>query len=151
MRVGVVGVFVVGLVALGIAAASSTPANAQRSDDQEVMGPGLYIYQTRITGASCEDATRTGYVDSFVAAINGVPGSRTMDMMLTNSDHWKEWDLTVQANGTIVGVARVRNRSARFEVRRNGSRFTGTGNRQYNSNGQRCRIDFDALLRRIDV
>lgn len=120
-------------------------------NDQEVLGPGLYIYQTRITEASCNDATRTGYVDSYVAAINGIPRSRSMDMMLTNSDYWKEWDINIQANGTVVGTARVRNRSARFEVRRNGSRFTGTGFREYTSNGTRCRIEFDALLRRIDV
>jgi len=147
MRLGVVWVLVLGL----LPALNGPPASAQRRQQQEVLGPGIYIYQTRITEATCNDATRTGYVDSYVAAINGIPGASSMDMMLTNSEYWKEWDLTVQANGMIVGQARVRNRSARFEVRRNGTRFTGTGNRVYTSNGQRCTIEYDALLRRIDV
>ena len=144
MRLGLLGVLVLGLVP----ALSAVDAQPRQ---QEILGPGLYVYQTRITEASCNDATRTGHVDSFVAAINGVPRSPTMEMMLTNSEHWKEWSITVHANGLIVGQARVRNRSARFEVRRNGSRFTGTGHREYRSNGSPCRIEFDALLRRIDA
>lgn len=137
---------------VGVAAYSvDVAAQNARSNRQEILGPGLYLYQTRVTEASCNDATPTGYVESYVAAINGVPGNRTMDMMLTNSEHWKEWSVTIHANGLIVAEARVRNRNARFEVRRNGSRFTGTGYREYRSNGSPCRIEFDALLRRVDV
>ena len=127
---------------------------AAQAGEQEILGPGLYIYQTRITGATCNDATQTGFVNSYVATIDGIPRSPSMEMTLTNSEYWKTWDITVR-NGTIVGEARVRNRSAHFEVRRRGSRFTGTGHRIYQStvdgNRMRCRIEFDALLRRVDV
>jgi hypothetical protein len=130
--------------------------------EQTVLGPGMYIYQTRTRSASCNDDERTGYVSSFVAPIHGVPGSRSMRMQLVNSPWWPQWTLTVDASGLVSGDATLHNSRpgpdqprSHFEVRLDGPRFTGTGWRSYQStvDGQprTCRVEFDALLRRIDL
>jgi len=66
------------LLALG----GSSRVRAQ--GDQTVLGPGMYVFQTRTRSATCGDDERTGYVSTFLAPIHGVPGSRTMRMTLEN-------------------------------------------------------------------
>lgn len=129
--------------------------------DQTVLGPGMYVYQTRTRSASCADDERTGYVSSFVVPIHGIPGSRTMRMTLVNSQYWPRWNLVVDAQNQVIGDAVMEGSRpgpdqprSHFEVRRDRNRFTGTGYRQYNATidgvRQTCRVEFDALLRRID-
>lgn len=141
------------------------PARAQDAPvamDQTVLGPGLYVFQTRTLAATCGDDERTGYVSSFVASIDGVPGSRSMQMHLVDARFWSSWTLTVGADGMIhgeslmdgtTGASRPMNR---FDVSRDAtSRFTGRGARSYDAtiggHAQHCEVTFDALLRRIDL
>lgn len=132
-------------------------ARAQTRDDQRVLGPGMYVFQTRTTRASCDDDERTGYVSSFVAPIHGVPGASTMRMQLLNSPYWSTWSVTVQADGRVVAESTLDGAEGpnaptnRFEVRREGDRFTGTGVRRYRSGSRQCEVRYDALLRRIDL
>ena len=139
-------------------------AGAQTADDQQVLGPGLYEFQTRTRSASCDDDERTGYVSSFVAPIHGIPGARRMRMQLLNSPYWSTWSITVEADGMVVGEAHLDGASGpnaptnRFEVRREGSghsRFVGHGERSYTATvdgeSRRCTVRYDALLRRIDL
>lgn len=121
--------------------------------EQSVLGPGLYVFQTRTVSATCGDDERTGYVSTFVAAIHGIPGSREMRMQLVNSPWWASWTLRVEPSGQIIGDARVEgeSRTNHFEVSRDRrGRFAGQGTRTYRSGQQRCSVTFDALLRRID-
>lgn len=151
---GVVGGAIAVLGSIG-----SHRASAQ--EEQTVLGPGMYVFQTRTRSASCNDDERTGYVSSFVAPIHGVPGSRTMRMQLLNNPYFANWSITVTPQGVIMGESQLEGaRSAdsptnRFEVRRQGDRFTGTGSRSYTATvggrRQRCTVEFDALLRRIDA
>lgn len=151
------------LVALAALTALVSSSSAQEAPDlppQTVLGPGLYVFQTRTRTASCQDDERTGYVSSFVAPIHGVPGSRTMRMQLVNSPWWSTWTLRVDASDRIVGDAFLDGSSgpsrptSHFEVTRNGDRFTGEGSRTYDATiagaRQRCVVTFDALLRRLD-
>jgi hypothetical protein len=95
-----------------------------------------------------------------VAPIHGIPGSRTMRMQLVNSPWWSSWSLTVRPDGTIVGESTLDGAEGpnaptnRFEIRRDGDRFTGRGARQYmatiDGRRRRCTVRYDALLRRID-
>ncbi len=127
-------------------------ATAQVRDEQGVVGPGLYAFQMRITHASCGDADRTGFVSSYFGAIDGIPGARHMVLRLLNSSYWPRWELEVDAAGVVTAVSRnerVRGTN-RFEVRLDGSRFTGTGTRTYMRGERRCAVTYDALLRRID-
>lgn len=117
---------------------------------QRVLGPGLYVFQTRITGATCGDADHTGYVNSYFAAVDGIPASMDMDMKLMNSSYWPSWDLHVDGQ-TVRGTAsneRI-NGTQRVEMRVNGSRFTGTGTRTYSRGNRRCEVQYDALLRKL--
>ncbi|MFK7986947.1 MAG: hypothetical protein AB8I08_13060 [Sandaracinaceae bacterium] len=131
------------------------PAQAQSTDTQTVLGPGLYVFQTRTLSATCNDDERTGYVHTFIAPIHGVPGDRRMRMQLTNSRHWPGWDIVVAQNGTITGDAALdgnRNPTPNtprnhFEVQPRRDRFVGTGVRTYRSEGRTCEVRFDALLR----
>lgn len=135
---------------------------AAQTDGQTVLGPGLYVFQTRTRSAVCEDDERTGYVSSFVAPIHGVPGSRTMRMQLLNSPWWSRWTIVVDANDRIVGDSTMDGQSGpnaarnHFELERDRrrDRFTGTGTRTYmtTTDGQRreCAVTYDALLRRLD-
>jgi hypothetical protein len=143
-----------------------TPVHAQDAPvamDQMALGPGLYVFQTRTLGATCGDDERTGYVSSFVASIDGVPGSRSMQMHLLDARFWSTWTLTVSASGMIhaeslmdgtTGANRPMNA---FDVSRDatGPRFTGHGARTYEGtvggHAQHCEVTFDALLRRIDL
>ncbi len=127
-------------------------ADAQTRDDQSILGPGLYVFQMRITAASCGDADRTGFVSSYYGAIDGIPGARHMVLRLLDSRFWPRWELEVDAAGVIAGVShneRVGGTN-RFELRLNGDRFTGTGTRTYRRGQERCSVSYDALLRRID-
>lgn len=149
------------LIALSLMAAaltiqSSRPAAAQTRSDQAVLGPGLYVFQTRTISATCGDASRTGFVTSYYAAIDGIPGSREMTMNLLNSEHWPRWAIAVNADGNVVahayldGTAGANRPSAHFELMRQPDKFAGRGIRSYRSGGQQCTITYDALLRRID-
>lgn len=130
--------------------------------DQSALGPGIYVFQTRTLAATCGDDERSGYVSSFVATIDGVPGSRTMSMHLTNARFWSTWSLTVDAAGMVHGESLMdettgANRPTnRFDVSRDATgRFTGHGARGYDTtlagHPQHCEVSFDALLRRIDI
>ena len=125
--------------------------------DQAVMGPGLYVFQTRLTDATCGDISGSGYVNSYVAEIQGVPGDGEMHMNLPNSDYWPRWEVRVMPNGHVGGTATVDDSNARsssFDVSRREGQFTGRGSRTYTRlvDGQRrrCTVEFDTLLRRID-
>jgi len=149
-------------LALAVAASAllAVPGIAQ-TDTQTILGPGLYVFQTRTRSASCGDDERTGYVSSFVAPIHGVPGSRTMRMQLLNSPYWSEWRITVNAQDAVIGESTMtgqRGPSAprnQFEVRVDRDRFTGTGTRTYTRTAggrtEQCSVTYDALLRRIDA
>lgn len=127
---------------------------AAQDDLQTVLGPGLYVFQTRTSGASCGDDERTGYVSTFIAPIHGVPGSRSMRMQLVNSPYWANWTIRVDASNRIIGDIEVDGRTNHFEVTANRGRFTGEGVRTYNARidgaMRRCQVTYDALLRRID-
>jgi hypothetical protein len=131
---------------------------AGAGDRQTVLGPGLYVFQTRTREASCGDSEPDGYVLSFFAAIHGIPHATKMTMELVNTPHFKEWTLQVATHQGISGKSRIGTAAdgpeSVFEVKLVGDRFKGTGYRSYNStvNGkkQRCRVNYDALLRRLD-
>ncbi|MFK8002136.1 MAG: hypothetical protein AB8H86_21255 [Polyangiales bacterium] len=128
---------------------------------QRVLGPGAYVYQTRLDTATCEDDSNSGFTSSFFAAIDGVPGAADMRMSLVNSDYWPRWTLVVRPDGTVVGDATIRGQEgpnaarSHFEVQRRGDHLRGRGYREYNRtiDGQRrrCRNDFDVLIRRLDL
>ncbi len=130
--------------------------------DQTVLGPGVYVFQTRTLAATCGDDERSGYVSSFVASIDGVPGSRAMTMHLHDARYWSTWDLTVAASGSVHGSSLMDGTSGPnrpnnvFDVTRDASgRFTGHGARGYDAtiagHAQHCEVTYDALMRRIDL
>ncbi|MFT5356930.1 MAG: hypothetical protein ACI9KE_004156 [Polyangiales bacterium] len=127
---------------------------------QRVLGPGAYIYQTRLDTATCEEDSSSGFTSSFFAAVDGVPGAQDMRMSLVNSEHWPTWTLHVMANGMVTGDATVRGQRGQnparshFEIQRRGDHLRGRGFREYSrtvdGETRRCRNDFDVLLRRMD-
>lgn len=149
------------VVCVAVAAGALQAARGQEpatSDRQTVLGPGLYVFQTRTRDASCKDSEQDGYVLSYFAAIHGVPHATSMGMELTNTPHFKTWTLKVSGNNTVVGDARIGTAAdapdSHFEVKLEKDRFKGTGFRTYNGtlDGKkvRCRVNYDALLRRLD-
>jgi hypothetical protein len=134
-------------------------AEAQHGASQRVLGPALYVFQTRLDHSSCGDSGASGSVTSYFAAIDGIPGSREMTMHLLNSNWWSTWRLTVTAEGQVVGdsqqdrVEGPRRGDSHFELTRDGEKFTGRGSRSYTAtidgHPQRCRMSYDALLRRL--
>ncbi|MFO0695006.1 MAG: hypothetical protein U0230_15715 [Polyangiales bacterium] len=153
------GIATASAAGLAIAQGSAPPADAP-STPQTVLGPGLYVFQTRITAATCGDADRTGDVTSYYAAIDGIPGSRQMRMGLLNSRFWPSWTLNVTANDHVVGdadqegVTGPHRGHSHFDVGPDNGRFTGQGTREYSrqvgTETARCRVTYDALLKRID-
>jgi len=143
------------VVLASLFALSSGAARAQ--SEQTVLGPGMYVFQTRTRSATCGDDERTGYVSSFMAPIHGVPGSRAMRMHLTNSEYFPHWRITVNARSHVIGRATLEGASGpnaptnEFDVHLERGRFVGTGTRRYRANGRDCAVEYDALLRRIDV
>ncbi|MET0286846.1 MAG: hypothetical protein ABW352_20355 [Polyangiales bacterium] len=141
---------------LGVLATFDSHASGQETT-QSVLGPGLYVFQTRTRGSLCNDSEKDGYVMSFVAAIDGVPGSTTMTMSLVNNPHFSKWSLRV-TDETLAGAAKMGTTAggpeSHFTATLDGDRWKGTGARTYNSvfegKPTRCRVDYDALLRRID-
>ncbi|HEX6244835.1 MAG TPA: hypothetical protein VFZ61_28140 [Polyangiales bacterium] len=151
----------IGAVALWAAmagAALGVARSQEPSDRQTVLGPGLYIFQTRTRDASCKDSEQDGYVLSYFAAIHGVPHAASMGMELTNTPHFKTWTLKVVGNNGVVGDSRIGTAAdapdSHFEVKLEKDRFRGTGYRTYNGTFEgkkvRCRVNYDALLRRLD-
>jgi len=130
---------------------------ASAQDEQALLGPGMYVFQTRTRSATCGDDERTGYVSTFVAPIHGVPGSPTMRMQLLNSPYFSQWTITVTAEMHVIGDATQTGQASpnaptnHFDVTRRGDRFVGTGVRRYRSGGRACEVQFDALLRQIDL
>jgi hypothetical protein len=124
---------------------------------QTVLGPGLYVFQTRVRNSSCGDAEPDGYVTSYLASIDGVPGAIEMTMDIVNTAHFKTWQLKV-TNQDVLGESRLGSGvdapDSHFEVRLEKDRFKGVGSRSYNANRggkvERCRVNYDALLRRLD-
>jgi hypothetical protein len=141
---------------LGVLASSDRSALGQEVT-QSVLGPGLYVFQTRTRGSLCKDSEKDGYVMSFVAAVDGVPGSTTMTMQLVNNPHFAKWSLRV-TDETLAGAAKMSTAAgapeSHFTATLEGDKWKGTGARTYNSvfegKPTRCRVDYDALLRRID-
>lgn len=142
--------------------ADAVPAAAQRVlDEQRVLGPGLYVFQTRLDESTCGQSSETGNVVSYYAAVDGVPGASAMKMNLINSHYWPRWSLTVSANARVVGdaeqagVPAARRGRAHFELRQDDGHFVGRGYREYfaivDGESRRCRMAYDALLRRIDL
>jgi len=138
--------------------AQGAPPAEAAARQQTVLGPGLYIFQTRTRDASCGDSEADGYVISYFAAIHGIPHSLEMKMELVNTPHFKDWVLKVAANTTIRGDARIGTAAdspeTHFEVKLEGDRFKGTGARTYNGSKDgkkvRCQVNYDTLLRRLD-
>jgi hypothetical protein len=145
------------LAPVDVAAAQARPASSDWV--QNVLGPGLYVFQTRTRSSTCGDAERDGYVLSYVAAINGVPGSVAMSMEVVNTPHFKSWSLQVSKENVLEGESRIGIAAdapdAHFTVSRDGERWKGTGFRTYpgklDGKPTRCRVEFDALLRRVDI
>jgi hypothetical protein len=144
---------------LGHSARSARPWSiAEAQDKQGVLGPGLYVFQTRTREASCKDAEPDGYVLSYFAAIDGIPGSVGMTMQLVNTSHFKDWALKISGNA-IVGDSKIGKAAdapeSHFEVTKDGDRFKGTGHRAYNGSfqgkPQRCKVTYDALIKRLDM
>jgi hypothetical protein len=135
------------------------PAGGADANRQTVLGPGLYVFQTRTREALCGDSEGDGYVLSFMAAINGVPHSITMSMELINNQHFKSWTLKVVGNNQVIGDSKMGTApdapDSHFEVKLEGDRFKGTGFRSYNGTKDgkktRCRVNYDALIRRLDA
>ncbi len=140
-------------VALALGAVTEVAA----AETQSVLGPGLYVFQTRTRGSTCGDAEKDGYVLSYFAAIDGVPGATAMTMQLVNTQHFKDWQLAVQGE-SIRGVSRIDSGAnapiSSFEVTREGDRFKGKGSRSYQAKIKgkvtACRVDYDALIKRLD-
>jgi hypothetical protein len=147
-----------GLWASAERASGQDKAAADASKTQTVLGPGLYVFQTRTRDASCGDSEPDGYVLSYFAAIHGIPHAVSMTMELTNTPHFKNWTLKILDNKQVVGDSRIGTAAdapdTHFEVKLDGDRFKGTGFRTYNGtvDGKktRCRVNYDALLRRLD-
>jgi len=155
--VGVLGA--VGVAAAVLLAGHRGQAQPESPDIQTVLAPGLYVFQLRLDRATCTEGFTSGYVTSFFAAIDGTPGSRAMDMRLLNSAFWPEWTLAIGTDGTITGVSHQAGVTGpergenTFEVSHDGRKFVGRGSRSWTQtvNGQRtrCRVFYDALLRRL--
>lgn len=126
---------------------------------QGLLGPGLYVFQTRTRASTCNDSERNGYVMSFFAAVDGVPGSTTMTMQLVNTPHFVKWSLRVADEGTLLGDSKMGTAAGapetHFSATLEEDRWKGTGSRSYNGvfegKPTRCRVDYDVLLRRIDA
>lgn len=128
--------------------------------EQGVLAPGLYLFQTRTRDGNCPDATRTGYVTSAVATMDGVPGACEMTMQLINSKYWPTWNLSVTAQGVITGTANRNGGkdaalgSSRFELKAKKDRFQGVGARSYtmevDGHKKDCVLNYDALLKPLD-
>jgi hypothetical protein len=163
MRKNLMIVFLLGCLTGALAmqhGAFDRRASAQTASAQSLLGPGLYVFQNRLDRATCGDASGSGYVNSYVAAVNGIPGSATMQMALPDSTYWPTWELGITPDGHIVGVSQQAGMTgpdrgdSHFDLTLQGEQFTGRGQRSYMStvNGQRrrCTVEFDTLLRRID-
>ncbi len=147
-------------LAIALLAPRHDAAVVAQDSEQSVLGPGLYVFQTRIDHATCGDGERTGYVSSYFASVDGIPGSRTMRMSLLNSSYWPTWELAVSSSNAVIGDARMRGQTgpsageSHFELAHQGQRFTGRGTRSYDATvdgqRQRCRISYEALLRKLD-
>jgi hypothetical protein len=74
-----------------------------------------------------------------------------------NTAHFKDWTLKITGKD-VLGESRMGTGNdapdSHFEVRWEKDRFKGVGSRSYNgtNNGkpERCRVNYDALLRRLD-
>jgi hypothetical protein len=137
-----------------------TQAPAPDPSRQTVLGPGLYVFQTRTRDAVCGDSEGDGYVLTFLGPIHGIPHAVNMTMELTNNQHFKIWTLKVIGNSQVIADSKMGSAAdapdSHFDVKRDGDRFKGTGYRSYNGTGKdgkktRCRVNYDALLRRLDL
>jgi hypothetical protein len=96
---------------------------------------------------------------SFFAAIDGIPASTTMTMQLVNTPHFVKWSLRVMDDGTLLGDSKMGTAAGapetHFSATLDDDRWKGTGSRSYNGvfegKPTRCRVDYDVLVRRIDM
>jgi hypothetical protein len=155
----VISIAALSFVSVAPHARSEAPAAAADANRQTVLGPGLYVFQTRTRDATCRDSEGDGYVLTFMGAIHGIPHAVSMTMELTNNQHFKTWTLKVNGNSQVIGDSRIGTAAdapdSHFEVKIDGDRFKGTGYRSYNGTADgkkvRCRVNYDALLRRLDL
>lgn len=133
---------------------SDSPALAK----QTMVGPGAYVFQTRVRGATCGDDTKSNLTRTFYASVEGYPGKDNFTMELLNSKYWPSWTLKVVGNKQVFIESVVEQKKSTRE-----SRFTldkkkkgvlrGFGYREYDTviDGQkkRCRVDMEAILRPI--
>lgn len=146
------------LGALALVAPPPSVATAQdtAAPPQTLIAPGVYTFQTRLDHSSCGSRSTSGIVRTFVAVINGVPGSREMTMNLLNSSYWSRWTLRVTDEGYVVGDSQQDNvqganrGDSHFELRLDDGKLSGRGSRSYMQrvSGQmtRCRTSYDTLL-----
>jgi len=88
--------------------------------------------------------------------VNGVPGSRQLSMRLLGTQFWSTWTLQITEEGNVVGDAQQdgvegpARGDSHFELRVEGTRFSGRGSRSYTQRQggelQRCRVSYDALF-----
>lgn len=146
-----------GLVALAAASLMPASAPAQPEAPQTLLGPGLYVFQTRLDHATCGESSDSGKVTSYFAALDGRPGAREMKMSLLNSPHWPTWTVTVSSENKIYGDAQQANVAgphrgeAHFELELQRGKLMGRGSRAWtmrvDGKPTRCRMAFDALLK----
>ena len=82
-----------------------------------------------------------------------------MAMQLVNTPHFVKWTLRVSDDGKLSGSSKMGTTSGapetHFTASLDDDKWKGTGARTYNGvlDGKptRCRVDYDALLRRIDA
>jgi hypothetical protein len=80
-------------------------------------------------------------------------------MQLVNTPHFSKWSLRASDDGTVSGSSRIGTSAGapetHFAASLEGDRWKGNGARTYNGtlDGKpaRCRVDYDAPLRRIDT
>ncbi|NOY90220.1 MAG: hypothetical protein GXP55_03345 [Deltaproteobacteria bacterium] len=136
--------------------AAQAATDAEQDAPQTAIAPGVYSFQTRLDLSSCGQRITTGSVRTYVATVDGVPGSRELRMRLLGSDYWSRWTLHVTAEGYVVGdsqqdgVEGPARGDSHFELRLVDGKLSGRGSRSYTQRrrGQsmRCRVSYDALL-----
>lgn len=149
--------------ALGVVLATfvfaASAQSKQTSDKQNILAPGLYMFQMRIRHATCGDAERTGDIRSFLVSIDGKPGARSLSARMPTNKYWPEWKIVVTDENLVVADADLVGGPghSHFELKENRRKrqFQGTGLRSYKSvvDGEKrdCRISYDALIKSLTM
>lgn len=140
-------------------ASQAKVVKAQKSETQNVLAPGLYMFQMRVRHATCGDAERTGEISSFLVSADGKPGAREMSFRMPNNKYWPKWKVVITSENLIVADADLVGGPghSHFELKENRRKkqFQGTGLRNYKSvvdgKKQDCRISYDALIKSLTL